>query len=256
MTTADELRAHWWAAQPLINLRNALNAHWPHRDRASDGFIGDARHALIKSDHNPSAHSDPPGCVRGGDFDVDGIDAPFVAEHLRLAGAAGDRRLAYVIYSRQYAGADTGWRWVRYTGDDPHTSHIHVSSAAAGDRDNGGWPFLEVAQAPVQPTVDHPGRVPAHDATGADAGFRAHLGDEGPKIEAMQHELNERFPAYSDLVEDGNYGPRTAAVLDEFSERAAHDGVTPVGDRQALIDSDGEDVGPRTARALDRYGVV
>lgn len=95
-----------------------------------------------------------------------------------------------------------------------------------------------------------------HDATGTDAGFRAHYGDEGPKIEAMQHELNVEFPAYSHLAEDGIYGDQTAAVLDEFSERAGHEAQTPAADRQPLIDSDGRDVGPRTARALDRHGVI
>jgi hypothetical protein len=249
----------WYAATPLITLRDALNRHWPKRDHRSDGFIGDARHAATKSSHNPDPTSTPPGCVRGGDYDADGINAAWVAEHLRLAGAAGDPRLAhggYVIFNGRIAGDWTGWQWVHYTGADDHSGHIHVTTAPAGDREDAPWSFLEVAQAAPADPPPHPGRVPAHDATGHDAGFRAEIGDQGPKIEAMQHELNERFPAYSDLEEDGIYGAKTADVLDELAERASHDPATPAGDRKGLHDADGENIGPRLGRALDRYGVV
>jgi len=249
----------WYAATPLITLREALNRHWPKRDHASDGFIGDARHAAIKSDHNPDPTSNPPGCVRGGDYDADGIDAGFVAEHLRQLGHAGDYRLAhggYVIFNGRIAGDWTGWQWVPYTGSDDHSGHIHVTTAAAADREAGPWAFLEVAPAPAQHPVEHPGRVPAHDGTGHDASFRAELGDQGPKIEALQHELNVRFPAYSHLEEDGVYGPETSDVLDEFAHRAAHENGTPAADRQGLEDADGDNIGPRLARALDRHSVI
>lgn len=251
------MTVQWYAATPLITLRDALNRHWPHRDHASDGFIGDARHAATKSDHNPDPHSTPPGCVRGGDYDADGIHAPFVAEHLRQLGAAGDRRLAYVIYNRRYTGPDTGWRWVEYTGEDPHTSHIHVSSAPAGDRDDAGWPFLEAPQAAPGPAPSHPGRVPAHDATGHGANFRAEIGDEGPAVERLQHELNDFAPGYVDLAEDGVYGDATAAAVAEFAHREAHDPATPPphADVEGLEDADGENVGRRIAAAFVRDGV-
>jgi hypothetical protein len=244
----------WHLAGSLDVLRDAINVHWPHRDHTSDGTIGNDAHAAVgaASDHNPWLNR----CVRALDVDVDGIDAGWLAEQLRLAGAAGDHRLVgggYVIYNRQITSSDFR-RWMPFNGD-PHTTHIHVSAsrAAAGYEDRAPWHFLDVAQQP-----DHPGRVwaPGKDATGADAGFRAHLGDEGPKVQELQEELNDTFPAYSHLAEDGVYGPETAKVLDEFSERAAHDPSTPAGDRQALIDSDGRDVGPRTARALDHFGVL
>jgi hypothetical protein len=143
------------------------------------------------SDHNPWLNN----TVRALDVDVDGIDAAWLAEQLRLLGAAGDHRLTgggYVIYNRQITSSDFR-RWLPYTGADPHTSHVHVSVSRdpVGYEDRGPWHFLDVAQQP-----EHPGRVwaPGKDATGADAGFRAHYGDEGPKIEELQHELNEQFP--------------------------------------------------------------
>jgi hypothetical protein len=244
-------------AGALDVLRAALNAHWPNRDHGSDGAIGDAAHLAVAgaSDHNPWLNN----TVRGLDVDVDGIDAGWLAEQLRLAGAAGDHRLTgggYVIFNRQITSADFH-RWMPYTGSDPHTSHVHVSVTRdpAGYEDRGAWAFLDTVQQP-----EHPGRVwaPGKDATGADAGFRAHFGDEGPEVAELQHDLNATFPAYSKLEEDGIYGQQTAAVLDQFSERAAADPQLPASaaDRQALRDSDGRDVGPRTARALDHYGVV
>jgi hypothetical protein len=259
MTTDPKAPA--WARQPsqlcgaCETLRDSLNVHWPHRDHTSDGFIGDAAHLAAGpgTDHNPWLNHK----VRAGDFDVDGIDAQWLAEQLRLLGAAGDHRLAgggYVIYNRLITPSDFS-RWLPYTGADPHTSHVHVSFSRnpAGYDDRGPWHFLDVA---VQP--EHPGRVwaPGKDATGADAGFRAHYGDEGPKIEHLQEELNEHYPAYSHLEVDGVYGPKTAEVLDEFSERAAHEAQTPAADRAALSASDGKDVGPRTARALDSRGLI
>jgi hypothetical protein len=248
-------------AGALVTLKDAVNAHWPRRDHASDGFIGDDRHVAegSGSDHNPWLNH----TVRAGDFDKDGIDADWFAEQLRLLGAAGDPRLAgggYVIWNGRITKPDFSG-WVDYHGDDDHSGHVHVSLSRnpAGYEDNRTpWSFFAgtAPQPAAQP--QHPGRVwaPGKDATGADAGFRAHIGDEGPKIQELQHELNDFAPAYSHLEEDGVYGPQTAAVLDEFSERAAHEPQTPAGDRQALVASDGRDVGPRTARALDRHGLI
>ena len=96
-----------------------------------------------------------------------------------------------------------------------------------------------------------------HDATGHGAGFRAHLGDQGPRVEQLQHELNEFAPAYSHLVEDGIYGEETAAVLEQFDHREAVDPATPAprADVDGLLHSDGEDIGPRTAVAFLRDGI-
>lgn len=95
-----------------------------------------------------------------------------------------------------------------------------------------------------------------HDATGTGDGFRAHLGDEGPAVQHLQHELNTDYPQYSHLQEDGEYGHETAAVLEEFSHRAAHETQTPAGDRAGLASSDGEDVGPKTAHALHQRHLI
>lgn len=45
------------------------------------------------------------------------------------------------------------------------------------------------------------------------------IGDEGGDVLNLQRKLNKMFPAYSKLVEDGKYGPATAAVVREFQKR-------------------------------------
>jgi hypothetical protein len=95
-----------------------------------------------------------------------------------------------------------------------------------------------------------------HDLTGAGDSLRGELGDEGPRVEELQHDLNHYAPAYSHLAEDGVYGTQTAAVLDEYAEREAHEADTPRADRTGLHDADGRNIGPRLARALHHDGLI
>lgn len=271
--TTDETAPAWartgsHRAGALDALAAAIDAHWPHRDHTSDGFLADARHMAeaSASDHNPWLGH----CVRAGDFDADGIDAAWLAENLRLLGAFRDRRLAgggYVIFDHRITTPDFS-SWVPYTAGDPHTSHVHVSLSRdqAGYEDRGPWAFLSsVAPQPPHPSpgpAPAPAPVPApvvtptgHDATGHGAGYTAHLGDAGQQVAELQHDLNTYAPAYSHLAEDGQYGHETAAVVAEFDHREARESDTPAGDRAGLAESNGEDFGPRSARAFVRDGL-
>lgn len=136
----------WRLAYALVALRNGVNAKWPGRDKTSDGTIGDAAHASRASDHNPFVIVDDVGVVRALDIDVDGIDAGWVAEQLRLLGAADDPRLTgggYVILNHRITSNDFS-HWNAYTGSDPHTGHIHVSFSLnrAGFDSTAMWGFL------------------------------------------------------------------------------------------------------------------
>lgn len=127
----------WRLAHSLAVLRGEVDLRWPGRSKISDGTIGDAAHASRDSDHNPwvldSAHV---GVVRAIDITADGIEADTYAEHLRLLGEGGDRRLddgGYVIWNRRIASATSGWQWRSYSGSNPHTSHIHLSVSRTPD---------------------------------------------------------------------------------------------------------------------------
>lgn len=116
----------WRNCTASVRLLDAVNARWPNRSKVSDGTIGDTAHQKAgTSDHLPNAL----GIVRARDITAKGIDAAWLAEHLRLRGAAGDPRLTsggYVIFNCRITKPDfSGWR--SYGGANPHKSHVHVS---------------------------------------------------------------------------------------------------------------------------------
>jgi peptidoglycan hydrolase-like protein with peptidoglycan-binding domain len=139
----ESLSSAWRPAKALVDLQQELNARWPHRDKRTDGMIGDDAHcgprSTKTSDHCPNAAR----VVRAYDIDVDGIKAGWLAEHVRLLGISGDLRLdqgGYVIYNRRIASDQFDWRWREYRGD-PHTSHVHVSLSrlVTGYDNRGDW---------------------------------------------------------------------------------------------------------------------
>ena len=67
------------------------------------------------------------------------------------------------------------------------------------------------------------------------------IGSKGEDVRRLQDGLNRVFPSYSRLVEDGSYGPATAAVVKEFQSRSR-------------LTADGI-VGTRTREALNKNGV-
>ena len=120
-------------------LREQFDDSFPSRLRDSDGWIGDTRHASRPSDHNPDATT---GVVRAIDVDRDVSGKskpdlmPDIADQIRLAAKAGDKRIAYVIFAGRIASPRLGWRWRTYKGSNPHNHHLHVSFTKAGDNDS------------------------------------------------------------------------------------------------------------------------
>ena len=115
-------------SKAAIQLREQFDDSFPSRDRTSDGWIGDTRHAARSSDHNPDAN----GWVRAVDIDADLTDhkseSIYLANQIR-AYAKSDpaQRISYVIHNKKIASRILNWKWRKYSGINPHTSHIHVS---------------------------------------------------------------------------------------------------------------------------------
>lgn len=134
----------WRSAKSLAVLKDQLNFAYPNRNKESDGTIGDAAHAATVSQHNPNAA----GVVTAFDITTDPQIKPAdLAEKLCL-----DSRTWYVIYNRRirYFGGS----WQKYSGSDPHTSHIHISTVqnqAAYDNENK-WD-IGASEMPTTPTV-------------------------------------------------------------------------------------------------------
>jgi len=105
-------------------LRDQINETWMDRDKRSDGWIGDSKHALrtTKSDHNPR----PNGEVCALDIDAGLSDEQGLADQLRLA-AKKDKRISYIIHAGKICSTKSLWRWVKYRGINPHHKHIHLS---------------------------------------------------------------------------------------------------------------------------------
>lgn len=111
-------------AYSLVTLRSQINAAFPGRSKAADGWIGDEAHSARTSDHNP-----------GADGVVEAIDVTHDPKHFdahkwarEVLVKSGDKRLKYVISNGQIWSAEKasqGWR--QYGGANKHTQHIHVS---------------------------------------------------------------------------------------------------------------------------------
>ena len=148
----------YFLSPALAQLRDQIAAAYPHRDRTSDGWIGDTSHAARPSDHNPD-WSDG-GIVRAIDVDEDlVIGMTAVGEAMPLAEAIlRDERTRYVIYEGRLAYgahvADVPAGWQPYTGPNAHRHHIHASvrRGARYDRDARPWALTD----PTTPEDDMP----------------------------------------------------------------------------------------------------
>jgi hypothetical protein len=129
----------WKLCKAGQQLRQQIDDSYPDRDRTSDGVIGDARHSSRTSDHNPDAK----GIVRAIDIDRDLSGKakpdlmPDLADQIRLfAKRDKSKRISYIIFAGKIASPRMGWRWRKYSGINPHNSHLHCSFTKQGDSDD------------------------------------------------------------------------------------------------------------------------
>lgn len=133
-------------AGALVRFRDQLNAAYPNRSKASDGYIGDAAHQRqgSASDHNPWVTWGGVQIVTAGDFtrdDAAGVNTDRLTDELQ---ASRDNRIKYIIangYIMSGNGGPSPWVWRRYSGSNPHNTHMHISvhaDAARGD-DRRAW---------------------------------------------------------------------------------------------------------------------
>lgn len=245
----------WRLAHSLAQLRTQVNAAAPGRNKRSDGTIGDLAHSRTNSEHNPN----PQGVVRAIDITHD--PAGGCNGHKLAADAIAelDRRgiRAYVIFDGRIRSTYVARGvWRRYTGSNPHPTHVHISVldgydsrrvwdlprfAAPAVVSMGGGMTAPIGGVRVQAkTVTSPawplpskhliGRNPHkrstwHDGYGNDTTGRA-------AIKRFQQRLRDR--GWSVTV-DGYYGPDMVRLVAAFQR-----------DQGLAVDSI---VGPATWRA-------
>lgn len=130
-------------AKSLDALRRQVDDAWPDRDKASDGWIGDAAHRKRESDHNPDAD----GSVDALDITHDpasGCDCGKIAEAIR---GSRDARVKYLIFNRRIVSPPS-WGWRGYTGSNPHTTHLHVSVNDDLQDDESAWTIGDIVTVP------------------------------------------------------------------------------------------------------------
>lgn len=121
-------------AHSLRQLAHDVDTRWPARERASDGWLGDAHHKARQSDHNP----DWRGVVHAIDLDVNGLD-PVTVLHAVLTHPSTH----YAIWADHIYSRSRGFRPLLYSGPDRHESHIHVSilTTRRAERSTVAWPM-------------------------------------------------------------------------------------------------------------------
>jgi hypothetical protein len=125
--------ASWRAAESLKTLLNQVNRTYPNRNKDSDGLIGNLAHQATVSQHNPNAA----GVVTAQDITHDpahGVDGQKLADQL-----IQDPRAWYVIFNNRIRYQ--GKAWERYTGINPHKTHMHISTVQnpAGYDNPANW---------------------------------------------------------------------------------------------------------------------
>lgn len=217
----------------LVALRNEVNARFPHRDKSSDGWIGDASHAARKSSHNPDwAHG---GAVRAIDVDIDDADPAAELRLLVVEAARHDKRVWYVIsngviYSRTY-----GFTPRKYTGSNGHFKHVHVSVVEnpAKWTDTTGWLHVEPAWMWNPDVVSDLALVQEQFqiAAGVMKGDRKRYHGVG----TIQNALNVRhLPKGQKLVVDGWAGRATVNAWRDFEAKAGGTGRETTPDPVSL----------------------
>lgn len=108
-------------ALALATLLNQVNAAFPARNKASDGWIGDSAHQAVQSDHNPNNLD----VVLAQDITHDpenGCDIQEIADNII---DSGDERVWYIIFNKRIWEQGIGWK--PYDGENDHTKHGHFN---------------------------------------------------------------------------------------------------------------------------------
>ena len=198
----------------LNRLVAQIDALVPKRSKLSDGWIGDAKHASRKSDHNP----DPDGTVDARDITHDPKNGLDIARLVNVLIANKDRRVSYIIANRQIISGNAGpLPWVRrpYRGSNKHTKHIHISVLDKYQDDASDWNLSGLAPITQKQML-------------------MKLGASGPAVVELQNQLNALD--FGPISTDGDFGERTDAAVRRFQ-------------RAKSLNVDGV-AGPRTMKAI------
>lgn len=183
----------WRLAKSLQTLEREIHARYPG---TTVWDIGDQDHASGYSDHNPNAY----GVVCAIDVLGDkGLSLSSFAEALRTSGHP---QLKYVIFNRRIASRSNGWKWVAYTGKNPHATHVHASVGTGSDGRSANGTYDSTVSWGVVGNTDY---------NMGDDMIGLKRGDEGEEVTALQYVLIDS--GFSPGAADGVYGAGTSAAV-------------------------------------------
>jgi hypothetical protein len=197
-------------AASLYRARLAIDTRWPSRDRASDGWIGDAAHQGRNSDHNPNARD----TVDALDIDMFGGATPVHRPSI-VAAALVHPAIEYVIFNRRIFQRSDQFRPRVYDGINPHDKHCHYSTRQqlVAELDPAPWAIL--AHFPSWALLGKGRSQPVADVKGCQAYLNAwgsSLTVDGA-FGALTDTAVRNYQRAHGLTVDGLVGPRTRAVL-------------------------------------------
>jgi hypothetical protein len=217
----------------LVKFRDQVNALAPKRSTLSDGWIGDAKHSMRKSDHNP----EPDGTVDAFDLTHDpknGVDIQKVADAIV---ASKDPRVSYLICNGRIVSGSgqkqPAWKWRPYSGANKHTKHLHVSIKDGPQDDTTPW-RIEAAFGKAPAPV--PATKPASAPTAKQKSAILRRGSKGEFVTELQANLVSL--GYGQMKADGVFGPATEKAVKNFQTGAG-------------LKADGW-AGPRTMEAIGK----
>lgn len=229
----------------LAKFRSQANALAPGRSKASDGWLGDSKHSMRKSDHNP----EPDGTVDAFDLTHDpknGVDIQKICDAII---ASKDQRVSYLICNGKIISGKAGPQpWVKrpYTGPNKHTKHLHVSVLDNHQDDETPWK-IEAAfgRSPNVAAAPKPANKPV-----AKPVKNIYDGGRYEEVRAVQERLDALdYPEVGTI--DGRWGGRTRATILSFR---ADNGLplVPVIDEKlmaALMTASPRYIAPKRANA-------
>lgn len=183
-------------APVLVRARLTIDNRWPHRDRASDGWIGDPAHQARNSDHNENER----GMVDAIDVDMFGGATP-VHRPTIVAAFLVHPSTNYVIYNRRIFQRADKFRPREYNGINDHSKHCHDSTMQTRGAENDMTPWSLLAAWPTWRMLRH-----------KDAAGRVVV-NAGMEVIQLQAYLNAHGGA---LVIDGAFGPATDKAVRAF----------------------------------------
>lgn len=121
-------KERWRAAASLLVLRKTINENHPNRNKIHDGIIGDERHCAKNSDHVPWVLDGTVGVVTAIDITHDPHNDCDCNKICASLVRSKDSRIKYIIWNKRICSSVIKpWKWRTYTGDNPHSTHVHIS---------------------------------------------------------------------------------------------------------------------------------